>query len=75
MKSHFLYENFDPLVNDQDNYRFGIFYFNKKDSRRVVMKRNRLLGVTFNFAHPYAYWWVAGILSLLLFSIIMDLFF
>jgi uncharacterized membrane protein len=72
---HFINEKFDPMVDDPGNYRYGIFYFNRNDRRRVVTKRNRLLGVTFNFAHPYAWWWVTGISFFLVFSLIMSFFF
>jgi uncharacterized membrane protein len=68
-------EKFDPMVDDPTNYRYGIFYFNRKDSRRVVTKRNRILGVTFNFAHPYGWWWLVGILFFIVFSLVMAFFF
>lgn len=37
---------------DPENWKWGIFYFNKKDFRYVVPKKNQMLGWTFNFAHP-----------------------
>ncbi|WP_316845071.1 DUF5808 domain-containing protein [Pedobacter psychrodurus] len=38
-----------------ENWKWGTFYFNKKDSRLIVPKRVKLLGWTFNFAHPISY--------------------
>jgi uncharacterized membrane protein len=37
------------------NWKWGIIYFNKSDSRVLVPKRNKILGWTFNFAHPISY--------------------
>jgi uncharacterized membrane protein len=39
----------DP-IDDMDNYRWSVFYFNKDDRRIIVTKRMRLLGWTLNFA-------------------------
>jgi uncharacterized membrane protein len=72
MKTHFLDEQFDPMVDDPSNYKLGVIYFNRKDKRAVVPKRNRLLGLTVNFAHPYAWWWTIGIVSVMVFGIVMS---
>ncbi len=45
----------DPEVDNPENYKFTIFYFNPKDKRAIVPKRNRLLGWTLNFGNIYAY--------------------
>jgi len=37
------------------NYKLGIFYFNKKDKRYVVPKKQKSFGWTFNFAHINTY--------------------
>ncbi|WP_316803204.1 DUF5808 domain-containing protein [Pedobacter nototheniae] len=37
------------------NWKWGIFYFNKKDSRFIVRKQAESLGWTFNFAHPISF--------------------
>jgi uncharacterized membrane protein len=55
-------------VNDPDNYKWGIFYFNPDDLRAVVPKRNRWMGWTLNFAQPLA--WII-ILAIAAFAIIM----
>lgn len=36
--------------NDPDNWRCGLFYFNPLDKRVFVLKRNKWMGVTLNFA-------------------------
>ena len=71
MKPHFVNEDFDPMVDNPENYRLGIFYFNRKDKRAIVPKRNRLLGLTVNFARPYAYWWAIGIVAITIFALVM----
>ncbi len=45
----------DPEVDNPENYKFTIFYFNPKDNRVIVPKRNRFFGWTLNFASIYAY--------------------
>jgi uncharacterized membrane protein len=65
--------DFDPMIDDPENYRLVIFYFNRKDKRVIVPKRNRMLGWTVNFAHPYAYWWMAGIVAFIIFALVMGL--
>jgi uncharacterized membrane protein len=71
MKPHFVNEDFDPMVDNPENYKLGIFYFNRKDKRAVVPKRNRLLGLTVNFARPYAYWWAIGIVAFIILGLVM----
>jgi len=38
------------------------FYSSPRDTRTLVPKRNPAMGMTLNFAHRRAYWWLAGIL-------------
>jgi uncharacterized membrane protein len=45
----------DEMRNDPKNYIGGLLYFNHHDKRVILPKRNRYLGWTFNFAHPYTY--------------------
>lgn len=44
-----------------ENWKWGVFYFNKNDSRLIVPKRVKSLGWTFNFAHPIS-WIVIGLI-------------
>jgi uncharacterized membrane protein len=40
--------------DNEDNWKFGIFYYNKDDKRLFPPKRNKFLGWTVNFANPYS---------------------
>lgn len=71
MKPHFVNEFYDPMVDNQENYKLGIFYFNRKDKRLIVPMRNRKLGRTMNFARPVAYWWVIIIIAIVIFSLVI----
>jgi len=57
----------DRMRNDPENYKWGIFYFNPKDPRILVPKRNRLMGWTLNFANPYSYLILIGIAAIAVF--------
>lgn len=37
------------------NWKWGLFYYNKKDKRVFIEKPNPEYGVTLNFANPKAY--------------------
>jgi uncharacterized membrane protein len=45
-------ENYDLWHNDSSNWKLGIFYFNREDSRLLPPKRNPMMGWTVNFANP-----------------------
>ncbi|RZJ71000.1 MAG: hypothetical protein EOO47_23130 [Flavobacterium sp.] len=51
---------------EYSNWKLGLFYFNKKDSRLFVPKRIKILGWTLNFANPLSYL-VMGLIFLLAF--------
>jgi len=55
METSFDRKNQDWMVRDPKNYKGGIFYFNPRDLRIIVPKRNRWMGWTFNFAKPATY--------------------
>ena len=57
------------MDNDYENYKWGIFYYNPADRRLFVPKRNKLLGWTLNFANPWSYAFIAGIIA---FAILME---
>jgi uncharacterized membrane protein len=60
--------DFEKWLNDPHNWRVGgIFYFNPKDKRLVVLKRKPWMGLTINFAHPMAF-------ALVLFTVLWILF-
>ncbi len=50
----------DPL-----NWKWGIFYFNKKDKRIFPPKRNKAFGWTVNFANPLSILALLGIIILM----------
>lgn len=66
MKNNFdQFEN-DRMISDPTNYKWGIFYFNRKDSRVAVPKRSRGMGWTLNFANIYAYLLIFGVIIAIL---------
>jgi uncharacterized membrane protein len=46
-------EEENNMHQDPNNWKFGVFYFNPKDKRVLVLKRIPGLGVTFNFGNPF----------------------
>lgn len=56
--------------DNPENWKWGILYFNKKDYRIIVPKRNPGLGWTFNFAHPAGYIFLILILLLVILQFI-----
>ena len=50
------------MSDDLSNYKWGIFYFNPQDERVFVQKRNKWMGWTLNFANPYSYLVILGII-------------
>jgi uncharacterized membrane protein len=59
-------ESFDQWHDDPSNWRWGIFYYNKKDKRLLSPKRLRSFGWTVNFANPYSFLTLLGIIILIL---------
>ena len=57
-------EIFQTWHDDPSNWKFGIFYFNKKDKRLLPPKRIEGFGWTVNFANPYSILLLAGIILL-----------
>jgi uncharacterized membrane protein len=46
-----------------ENWRGGMIYFSRRDSRPFVPKRHADMGVTVNFAHRTGILFVAGVLA------------
>jgi uncharacterized membrane protein len=61
-------QELDNMRRDPRNYKWGIFYFNRRDPRFILPKREPSLGFTVNFAHPLAY---LVLLSILIFAVCM----
>ncbi|HEU5175116.1 MAG TPA: hypothetical protein VFT96_10220 [Gemmatimonadaceae bacterium] len=45
------------------NWRGGMIYFSRRDSRPFVPKRNADMGITVNFAHPTGILFVVGVVA------------
>ena len=45
----------EAMHQNPDNWKLGLFYYNKKDLRILVPKANPYCGWTLNFASPYSY--------------------
>lgn len=60
--------NFDPEVDNSDNYKFTIFYYNTSDKRIIIPKRNKYLGWTLNFGNHFTFLLIISIISILLIS-------
>jgi uncharacterized membrane protein len=43
------------MKTNTEKYIWGIFYFDRSDSRVIVPKVNKWMGWTFNFARPETY--------------------
>ena len=64
--------NFDPNINNPDNYKFGIFYYNTDDKRVFVPKQNKYMGWTLNFGNHFTYLLLGSIISIvIIFNIFM----
>jgi uncharacterized membrane protein len=63
-------ESFDQGHDDPSNWRWGIFYYNKKDKRLLPPKRLRGFGWTVNFANPYSFLTLLGLIILILVVVI-----
>jgi uncharacterized membrane protein len=61
MKSKIDKEILNTMSKDPGNWK-GLFYYNKKDPRLLVPKFYPSMGWTFNFASPYAYITLLGII-------------
>jgi len=55
MKNNFNQFENDRMIDDPANYKWGIFYFNRKDSRVAVPKRSKMTGWMLNFGNIYSY--------------------
>ncbi len=53
-------------------YLWGLFYYNKEDTRLFVPKRIWWMGFTLNFANPLSYIFIAAIAILLICSALLE---
>jgi uncharacterized membrane protein len=52
------------INNREDNYKWGLFYYNPDDSRVIVPKRNPGFGWTLNFARFYSWFIIIMIVAI-----------
>jgi uncharacterized membrane protein len=45
-------QTYEQWHKDPKNWKFGLFYYNKRDKRIFPPKRTKFLGWTVNFANP-----------------------
>jgi uncharacterized membrane protein len=55
----------DP-VDDNKNYKFGVFYYNPADERILVPKKVRASGFTVNFAHKESIFYLIAIVLVII---------
>jgi uncharacterized membrane protein len=65
MKTNYDKQFLDEMSKDPGNWK-GLFYFNRKDPRIFVPKLNPSMGWTLNFASPYAYFTLIGIVLVII---------
>lgn len=58
------------MSKDPGNWK-GPFYFNRKDPRLMVPKLHPSLGLTINFANPFAYIAAGALVALIIISLII----
>jgi len=47
--------NLDRDIDNPENYKFHIFYYNPKDKRIIVPKQDKNRGWTLNFGNRFTY--------------------
>jgi uncharacterized membrane protein len=57
-------ETLNQWHDDPSNWKWGIFYYNKKDKRIFPPKRIQWMGWTVNFANPYSILFLLAIVIL-----------
>ena len=56
------------MEDNPDNFKWGIIYYNPDDTRLFVPKSIKWAGWTINFANPFAYVIIAGIIVAVILS-------
>ena len=60
---------------NQDDYKYGLIYDQKKDPRLFVPKGSGGIGWTVNFSNKWSYVIIAALIGFVIFSIVYGLFF
>lgn len=61
-------ETLEKWHQDPDNWKLGVFYFNKEDRRIFPPKRKAQFGWTVNFANPLS---ILAIVAIIAFAILI----
>ena len=61
-------ETLNQWHKDPNNWKWGVFYFNRKDKRVFPPKRVSMLGWTVNFANPLSVLIFMGAIALAIFA-------
>ena len=64
----------DEFSQDKQNWKLGLFYFNRADKRTLVPSRRPGFGPTLNFASFYTFLLLAGTVILVLLMAIIPKF-
>lgn len=64
MKKHYRLSELDE--NQPNHYRWGFLFYDPTDHRVIVPKRVAWMGWTFNFASPFTYMIILGVIGLIL---------
>jgi uncharacterized membrane protein len=64
-------QEIEQWQKDPKNWVWGMFYYNKKDSRIFVPKRIQWMGITVNFANQKTYLFLLGALLFFCFIVFM----
>ena len=65
------FQEIEQCQKDPNNWVWGIFYYNKKDSRIFVPKRIQWMGITVNFANRKTYLFLLGTLMFFCFIVLV----
>tara|TARA_R110000868_G_scaffold365881_1_gene628788 strand:- start:552 stop:791 length:240 start_codon:yes stop_codon:yes gene_type:complete len=60
-------ETLEKWHKDPDNWKFGIFYYNKADKRLLPPKRQEWMGWTVNFANSKSVLFFVGMMAFFIF--------
>ncbi len=69
MKTQYEENELYNMRNDPDNYKWGLFYYNKKDPGFLIPRKTGI-GFSPNFANPYSYLVIIGII---IFAVVMGI--
>jgi uncharacterized membrane protein len=60
-------ETLDKWHKDPNNWKYGIFYYNKEDKRLLPPKRQEWMGLTINFANSKSVLFFVGMMAFFIF--------